>query len=186
MLYTPALVLACLVLSLGLVLVGCGGESSDTETTAATATGETTATTAGAETMGTSELVDAILATWAEAVQKLNTLLEGQPGAGTVKASVEALKEEYVQKLVEFGYEKEAMSESDKAQVDSQLSSRLVSLENEAYYATYMENWEAYAYASGDVEFTNLLASFNVLTQYADFELLKAQLPEEAARLGIE
>ena len=51
--------------------------------------------------------------------------------------------------------------------------------------------WERYTeiqghYASGDVEFGNLIADFNVITQYADLDLLKQQAPDEAARLGIE
>ena len=41
-------------------------------------------------------------------------------------------------------------------------------------------------YAQMDREFGNLLASFNVLSQYASFDLLKKQLPEEAKRLGID
>ena len=35
-------------------------------------------------------------------------------------------------------------------------------------------------------ELANEIAQFNVITQYANFELLKKQLPEEAERLGIE
>jgi len=42
------------------------------------------------------------------------------------------------------------------------------------------------SYPEDDLAFKNLLASFNILTQYADFDLLKQQAPEEAARLGIE
>ena len=32
----------------------------------------------------------------------------------------------------------------------------------------------------------NLVGSLNIITQYADFDLLKKQAPEEAKRLGIE
>jgi hypothetical protein len=188
--------LVCLVLFLGLITVGCGGGSSDTETTAAAtsettattaaATSETTATTAAATELDAGELADAILATWTEAIQELGTLLEGLPEPSAVQSDVEALKEEYIQRFVELGTAKQALSDSDKASLDSKLSSQLTALGSEEFYTTYMANYDEYMYMSANVDFTNLLASFNVLTQYADFTLLKSQLPDEAARLGIE
>ena len=42
------------------------------------------------------------------------------------------------------------------------------------------------AYFSKDQEFHKLLTSFNIIGQYASFDLLKKQEPKEAARLGIK
>jgi hypothetical protein len=179
------LVLACLVLSLGLVVVGCGGGASQTDTTAA-ATGETTATTAAVEEMGGTELGEAIGAAWAEATQKLNALLEGQPEASAVQADVKALKEEYVQKMVAFGEQRQTLDAGAQTEASSATVLALDRAAGADWYATYVTNYEAYSYSSGNVDFCNLLASFRILTQYGDFELLKSQDPEEAARLGIE
>ena len=41
------------------------------------------------------------------------------------------------------------------------------------------------AYQAKDAGLGDLITSFNILTQYANFELLKKQAPEEAKRLGI-
>ncbi len=192
--WTLGLVAACLLLALSVLFVGCGDSSSATDTTeagtattaAGTATGESVPSTAAPESMGPSEFVDGLVADWSEAIQKLNTLLESRPEPGAVRSQVESLKEEYIQKFLVYGQQKEAMSNSDKSQVDSAAFTALVATEDTEWYAAYMANWQHYSDAGGDLEFTNLLADFNILTQYADFELLKTQDPEEAARLGIE
>lgn len=173
-----------LLLALSLLMVGCGGGSSGTETTAPEG-GQVTETKA-AEEMDVVELADTVVATWTEAVQKLNTLLEGLPDPAAVQPDVEALKEEYIQKFVALGRVKETFDDSDRAQVDSEISSNLMALGDDDFYTIYMANYDEYVYMSGNADFTNLLASFNILAQYSDFTLLKAQEPEEAARLGIE
>ncbi|OFW61657.1 MAG: hypothetical protein A2133_04755 [Actinobacteria bacterium RBG_16_64_13] len=180
------LALASLLLSLGLLAAGCGEGSSDADTTVTTASGQTTATTAAAGTTSGTELGEAVGAAWAEVTQKLNALLAGRPEAGSVQSEVAALKEEYVQKFVAFGEQRLGLDSGAQDDADAALLSALNDAANADWYKTYMRTYEAYAYMSGDVEFTNLLASFNILTQYSDFELLKEQAPDEAARLGIK
>jgi hypothetical protein len=179
-------VLVCLLVSLGVVLAGCGGGSSGTATTATTAAGETTTTTAGTAAMSGTDLGEAVGATWAEAMQKLNALLADQPEASAVQSQLEALKEEYIQKMVAYGQQRLALDSAAQAEATAATSAALNAAANADWYTTYNSNWEAYTYISGDVDFTNLLASFNTLTQYADFELLKKQNPDEASRLGIK
>lgn len=177
------LVFACLLLCLELVTVGCGNDESQTEAT--TATGETTSTKA-TENVGWSELADTVLTTWSEAIQELNGLIEDQPGPTTIQSNVETLKEKYVQLFIEQGEIMAAMSDSDKTSAQDKISAQLGSFADEDWYTTYLDSYNAYLDADVDAKFMTLLASFNVLTQYADFELLKAQEPEEAERLGIE
>lgn len=189
-------VIACLLLLLGLAAAGCGGGSS-TDTTATTVAANTvaanTTATTGAATDTTSaapqtpaELGKAIGATWTEAMQTLVGLLDDQPEPADVKDEIANLKEGYVQKLVAFGEQKEALDTAGKAEVDSAVTSALSAAADTEWYANYMDIYDAYSYMSGDVDFTNLIAGFNILTQYADFDLLKKQAPDEAARLGIE
>lgn len=178
-------VLACLLcaLTLLLLLAACGGSASDTSG-ATTTPGDSVSTTARAAGMSSSELGDAIGATWSEAMQKLVTLLANKPEIAVVQSQVEQLKEEYITKLVDLGRQREVLTASDKAQTGLRTAAALEAAGDEAWYASYKSLYEDYS--SGDVEFANLLASFNIFTQYADFELLKQQAPEEAARLGVE
>jgi hypothetical protein len=168
-LYLFGLVFACLVLSLGLMAVGCGGDETVT-------TADVTAT----------ELGKAIGATWNEAMQALNGLLVGQPEASTVKAAAQTLREKYIQKMVEFGKQRKAMDAAARTKADAALATSLSSAAGEDWYNTYMDNWDHYSYASGDLDFNNMLASFNQLQVYADFEQLKKTYPDEATRLGVE
>lgn len=193
------LVLAILALALGVSMAGCGGSSNETAeidgtaetgaaTTAGTAAAETTLTTAGtgsAELLGT-QLGEAIGDTWVEAMKSLNELLADLPEAETVKTQVQDLKEQYIQKLVTYGYQIEDLDEAARTWADLALGLTVNSAGTTDWYTTYANLYDKYAYMSGDVDFVNLIQSYNILTQYAYFELLKAQEPEEAARLGIE
>jgi hypothetical protein len=163
---------ACLLCAVGLLLmVACGGS-------------ESASTTAPAADMSAGELGDAIGATWSEAMQKLGALLESKPEAGAIQSQVQQLKEEYIGKLVELGRQREALGTSDKAQADQRTAAALEAAGDEVWYASYKSLYQYYS--DGDLGFANLLASFNILTQYAEFELLRQQAPEEATRLGIE
>ncbi|MFH0916055.1 MAG: hypothetical protein V1912_06355 [bacterium] len=124
------------------------------------------------------------MSTWSEAIQRLAALLESKPEAAAVRSQVEQLKDEYIGKLVELGRQREALSTGDRAQAGLRTEAALEAAGDEAWYMSYKTLYENYS--GGDQEFANLLASFNILTQYADFELLKQQAPEEAARLGVE
>jgi hypothetical protein len=174
---------AILCAFLVLVLLGCGSDDSASSPGTAAASA-TTPTTAQVSQMSPDELGDAIAATWSEAMQELVALLEGQPEPSAVKSQVEDLKETYIAKLVALGYLREALSDSEKAQVDTRIQTELAATSDEPWFISYVDIYNAYP--EDDLEFKNLLASFNVLTQYAVFDLLRQQEPEEATRLGIE
>jgi hypothetical protein len=169
---------ACAValLALGLVVAGCGGSS----------TAESSAPTASEEigSMSGGELGDAAGATWTAAMQELVTLLADKPDPATVKAQVEQLKEQSIQKLVALGRQGAALEPAEKAQMTAKIASALTGAAGQDWWERYSEIHAHYA--SGDIEFGNLIADFNVMTQYADLDLLKQQAPDEAARLGIE
>jgi hypothetical protein len=178
---------AGVLLAASLVLAGCGGGSSGTDTTAPAMAEQPTVTTeqvASTESMDSSELADAVFTTWAEAMQNLDTLLADRPDPASVQTQVEQLKEEYIQKLVALGRQVAALDLGDKVTMQAELLSAIMDGGEEDWYASYSEIYADYA--GSDIEFSNLVADFNILTQYADFDLLKQQAPEEAARLGIE
>jgi hypothetical protein len=97
---------------------------------------------------------------------------------------VQALKQEYIQKLFALGQERETFSDEDKALMNLPIYLALDELYNDT------EKWQIYSdamahYALKDAEFNELLVSFNIIGQYAQFELLIDQEPEQAVRLGI-
>jgi hypothetical protein len=181
--YTLCLTLVLVILATSLSLAACGGGAADGNGTP-TSLGEAISTTVQTARTDPGVLGDAIVATWAEAVQKLTALIESRPEVNVVEGQIEQLKEEYIGKLVDLGRQREALSAGGKAQVDLRTAAGLEAAGDEAWFAGYKTIYEYYS--SGDQDFANLLASFNILTQYADFDLLKQQSPEEAARLGIE
>lgn len=126
-----------------------------------------------------------VVDTWTEAMQRLVVLLEGAPQPDEIRAEVGSLKEEYVQRFVAFGRQRSELTAAEQQEMSSLIFAGITALAEEPWYENYMSTNKQH-YSSGDVEFSNLLASFNILTQYADFDLLKQQAPEEVARLGIE
>ncbi len=184
------LLLVCLLFT----LAACGSDEAATETTATVGSEEApgggtdamAATTAGdaAGAMSADELGAEIGAVYVEALAKVTTALDGGPEVATVKDQVQQLKDGYVKRLVVLGAAREALSTSDRAKVDSKIVAALEAVGSEPWYADYNAAWQKYS--AQDSEFGNLIAAFNVIGQYANYELLKQQLPEEAARLGIE
>jgi len=175
---------ACVLCAFALLLAtACGSDDSGSNTATTAGAGSTT-TGVEAEDMTPDEVGDAVGATWAAAIQELVALLESKPEASAVKSQVEQLKESYIGELVALGRLREAFSDSDKARVSSGITTALDAFADEPWFTSYMEIYDGYS--DGDLDFANLLASFNILTQYADFDLLKQQAPEEATRLGIE
>ncbi len=122
---------------------------------------------------------------YVEALVEVVKLVADRPPAAEVKPKIESLKEGYIQRLVELGWKREALSDADKAVVDGEIRAALDELyRDKAQWDAYNEALQYYA--AEDFEVNQLLASFNVLGQYANFDLLKKQEPAEAERLGIK
>jgi hypothetical protein len=179
--------LAILLLTAGLLLAACGGSSDSSATTAAGSPATTvaaTATTAEEAGMSADELGVQIGTIYVGSLRDVALMLKDKPDAATVRGQVEQLQNDTITRLVELGKAREAMSTSDRAKVDSKINAALTAAGSEDWYTTYNEVWKHYSTA--DSEFANLVAAFNVIGQYANFDLLKQQLPDEATRLGIK
>lgn len=118
-----------------------------------------------------------------EMMDKLIMILEYGDDLEKLKQDVADLKEEYIEIYVEYGRMREKLSESDRPKVDSALMSYFGTLDNERFkkYSVLQQD-----YFAKDSDLGGEISSFNILTQYAFFELLKKQEPKEAERLGIE
>jgi hypothetical protein len=89
MVRAPLLFAALLLLAAGLALAGCAGELPVPGRTSSTAAGgATTSTTESAAV----QLGKQVGATWSEAIQKLDPLLQGTPPIATIQSAVTALK----------------------------------------------------------------------------------------------
>ena len=83
--------------------------------------------------------------------------------------------------MVALGHRREALDDAGRAAVDARITAALGGLPT----ATYDAYQQAYTDYSSDLDVASLIASFNILGQYANFDLLREQAPAEAERLGI-
>jgi len=111
----------------------------------------------------------------------LSPILIGTTPAA-VKSKVLEVKEGYVRKLFALGKLRELMNEGDRKTVDAQISLKLNAIPSDLFHL-YSQAHQYYS--PKDRELAELISGFNIITQYANFDLLKKQAPAEAARLGI-
>ncbi|HUX06306.1 MAG TPA: hypothetical protein VMX35_03245 [Acidobacteriota bacterium] len=156
-----------------IAFAACGGEQAEQQES------EAAAEEAQAE-MTPEQIGNAAGRLYAHAMQEVVDLLEGQPEAEEVTPKLEELKESYVQKLVELGHKREALDESGRSVVNRTTMAFLGNISPDLYEA-YRAAQRNYAGS----ETGNLIASFNTITQYMNFDLLKKQEPAEAERLGL-
>ena len=171
--------------ALSLMLMACGGngeKAAGSEAPDESAPAMATKTETPAE-LSPAELGQQIGVLYVEALSEVTEMLKEKPEAAEVRPQVEQLKDKYVQQLVELGRKREALDSSARAAVDSQIMIKVNALSRESWYATYNEVQQHYFQ---DRDFHKLVISFNIIGQYANFDLLKKQEPEEAQRLGIE
>lgn len=176
-------ILVLAALSLTLMVCGSGGEkTAGSETAGEPAPAAEVKAQTPAE-MTPVELGRKIGDLYVQSLSEVTEMLKDKPGIAAVRPQVEHLKQEYVLQLVELGRKREALDASGKATVDSQIMMKVNGLSREPWYATFNEVQQHYFQ---DQDFHKLVISFNVIGQYANFDLLKKQEPEEATRLGIE
>lgn len=109
--------------------------------------------------------------------------LKDKPEASVALPNIEALKKACVQEMVELGKKREALDEAGKSTVDSQIRMKMSTLNNDPVFTSFNEIQQHYFQ---NRDFHKIVMSFNIITQYANFDLLKKQEPEEAQRLGIQ
>jgi len=117
-----------------------------------------------------------------ETLKQVVAMLNDKPAAVDAKAMLGDMKNWTIELMVGLGKEREALSVADRAKADMVLSNRIA-----ATPADLFKEYQAgQLFYQNDRELFQLIADFNIITQYANFELLKKQLPEEAKRLGIQ
>lgn len=129
------------------------------------------------------DLGKAIVNNYLEALKKVNELMKARPEAADLSPKVEALKEETIKKMVEVGQKVAKLNEAGKKKVDAKVSMAFGSTPQDLFKAV-SEGQQFYA--KKDANLGKTIKDFNIITQYALFDLLKKQEPKEAERLGIK
>jgi hypothetical protein len=128
------------------------------------------------------QLGDSIGTVNCEGLSELSGLLGAQADPAALSEEVAALKERLIERLIPLGHARSALEPDERQAVDMATSFAVSRVDMAAFQAmtdactTYRQSHNA---------LSNMLASFNVIHQYAAFELLAQQLPDEAARLGV-
>lgn len=164
-----------------LALAACGDESAPEEertTPYGTASGGTT--TPDGETP--QAIGEAVAGLYVDTMKKVTAALESRPEAEAAKAQLEDIKAQAVAALVALGRRRAALDAAGQATVNQKVQAGISRLPSDVFKAFSAAHKH---YMAADRETGNLISSFNVITQYADFELLKKQLPKEYERLGL-
>jgi hypothetical protein len=165
---------------LSLMLIGtvfCGGCGKAPERA-----GPESGQTAAAVVLTPVELGRNIGSLYYDALTELTQALKDRPEPAAVKSGIQEMKEGYIRKLVALGKLRELMNEGDRKTVDAQIGMKLSAIPS-VLFNLYSQAHQYYL--PKDRELAELMSGFNIITQYASFDLLKKQAPAEAARLGI-
>jgi hypothetical protein len=119
---------------------------------------------------------------YVETLKQVVAMLNDKPAKEAARAMLTDMKTWTIELMVNLGKEREALSAADRATVDHLVSDRIAGVSPDLF-----KQYQAgQAYYKDDKEIFSLISDFNIITQYANFDLLKKQLPEEAKRLGIK
>lgn len=183
------LLLIAIILSVAAAtaLAGCAGGLPDQTSTSLTGPTVPSSTTSSTEPQ-THLLADEVAATWAESIQDLVPLLENTPPVASIQAQVADLKEQYIQKMVLIGTDVALLDAEDQQTVYVRATDSMSAMGDAPWFSSYKARYVPYEEMTdaASQEFAVVLASFNTLSEYAFFNLLKEDKPDEASRLGIE
>jgi len=172
-----------LLLSSGLIACG-GGEEDDSADAPGNGTpganGDATATDVSGDP---TVLGDEVAQRYFDALDELETLLGRELPADSLRTEVQSLKDKYIETFVPYGHKRESMSDSDREIFDARV--RLAVTLSTPSTLDVMSATTASLIADGEKDLADEVMSFNIITQYVFFDLLKAQEPGEAQRLGI-
>jgi hypothetical protein len=120
------------------------------------------------------------------AILNLDAIIGNKPDLNDgLRTRVLDLKYGIIKELLEYGKMRGKMNQSDQKMCSSKLSFKLERIyKNPAWDRSI--NKVRMEYNKSDQAFGNQIMSFNIITQYAQFELLRKQEPDEAKRLGVE
>jgi hypothetical protein len=129
------------------------------------------------------KLGDKIGKDFAAGMKEAGKILEGHPPIDQVKPKIVALRDATIAKMVASGKVRESLEAAGKQACDQAIMAAFGTLSREEFNVVADASKH---YRASDNDFANMIVSLNTITQYANFDLLKKQLPDEAKRLGIQ
>ena len=162
-----------------IVLAACGG-GSESEPSDSQARESATASIPAS---GPQALAEEVTQHYSDALDKLGAILDQGLQADDLREEVGNLKDEYIAVFVPYGYRREEMTAAERDTFDSTVNQAVLLSTPPAL--DKLSASVASLNAADETSLANEVASFNILTQYVFFELLKEQDPQEAQRLGI-
>lgn len=127
-----------------------------------------------------------VFSLYEKSIVKLDELIGTKPALNDeLKKKVADLKNSIVDELIPLGKARAAMSETDQKLCSAKLELKLERITGNPAWGRALNDARPF-YSKKDNDFGILIGSFNIITQYAQLELLKRQEPKEAARLGIQ
>ena len=160
------------------VLAACGGSESEQSGSQARESA-----TASSPAAGPQDLAEEVTQHYSGALDTLGAILDQGLPVDDLREEVLSLKHEYIAVFMPYGYRREEMTDAERETFDSTVN-RAVLLSTPPALDKLSAS-VASLNAAGETSLANEIASFNILTQYVFFELLKEQDPREAKRLGI-
>lgn len=161
------------------LLAACGGSESESPGNSQSAG----ATSGSSSAAAPEDLAEEVAQHYFDALDELDAILSQDPQIDDLRLEVLNLKNEYITLLLPYGYSREEMSGTARDAFDSAIN-RAILLSTPPALTT-LGTTVADLNAAGETSLASEVASFNILTQYVFFDLLKEQDPDEAERLGI-
>lgn len=162
---------ASLFLAAALLMASCGGGGEEA--------GSNGAADQSSGTTDPDELAQEIAGRYLDCMEELEAMVADKPDPEPLREEMAELKEEYIEIFVEIGHRVATHDSETVDEIGRAVMSELYG--QDIQWLTEASNH----YMSLDSEVANILAEFNIITQYSFFELLREQSPEEAERLNL-
>lgn len=120
---------------------------------------------------------------YVEGLQGMKKMLTRKMTLDKAKAQLIEVREATILKLVAVGKKREVLDSKGKVAFDVAMQKALMKTPKGLFHVM---NNGVKRYRDIDLKFANEIATMNVITQYANFDLLRTQLPLEAKRLGVD
>ena len=131
------------------------------------------------------QLGTAIGLLYCQAIVSLAALIERHSDdPAQLSRNAEQLRQDTIPLLVSRGHERQALPDAARAAVDAATTAQVQRVDARAFATMQQAPVKLYK-GKEMMAFMNLTASFNVITQYAAFELLRKKNPGEADRLSL-
>lgn len=136
--------------------------------------------------LSTLEWAGEVYAIYEDSYNQLDALLGQKPDfTPKLTEDVKAIKASVIEKMLPLGKMRAEWNEADQKTSSDQLGVKIFNISRNPAWPRVNNEARIY-YAKINPEIAALISSFNIITQYSQFELLGKQEPLEAERLGIK